>query len=95
MPSLWRYKLETYRRRTFESKDLVVLSMDLICTLALGVIGELICFKGLKLRMAEMILLDMLERVRIVIPKQFRVALTMIGSLAVYDQILLFSSTIM
>ena len=62
-------------------KDLVVLSMDFIWTLVLGVMGELACFMGLKLRIAEMILLAMDCRVAMAIPRQFNVALTSMASL--------------
>lgn len=49
----------SYLRRVFTSRALVVLSIDFTCTLILGVIGELTCFKGLKLSIAEMILFEM------------------------------------
>ncbi len=54
----------------------MVLSIDFICTLILGVIGELTCFMGLKLSMAATILFEMDCRVLIRTPRQFRVALT-------------------
>lgn len=63
------------------SKALVVRSMDLICTLALGVMGELACFNGLKFKIAEMILLAMDWRVRRRVPTQLRVALMRTASL--------------
>ncbi len=53
---------------------LVVLSIALIWTLALGLIGELACFIGLKLSMVESILFAIDGRDRSRLPKQFRVA---------------------
>lgn len=64
------------------SNALVVRSMDLICTLALGLMGELACFIGLKLRIAERILFVIDWRVRSRVPKQFKVAVTSTASLA-------------
>lgn len=59
----------------------MVRSMDLIFTRIVGVIGEFACLRGLKLRIAFTILLEMDCRVRIMIGRQFNVALTKIGSL--------------
>ena len=70
-----------YLRRTFMSNALVVRSIDLIWTLALGVMGELACFIGLKLRIADMILLGMDWRVRRRVLRQLRVALMRTASL--------------
>lgn len=72
---------DTHLLSTFNSTVLVVLSIDLICTFAFGVIGELVCFKGLKFNTAVMILLAAFGRVRIKVPRQFRVALTKMASL--------------
>lgn len=62
---------------------LVVRSIDLICTRALGVMGELACFIGLKFKIAEMILLAVDWRVRRSVPRQLRVALMSTASLEV------------
>ena len=60
---------------------LVVRSMDLIWTLDLGVKGLLPCFRGLKFRTVDTILLAMDCRTRTSTPRQFRVALTSTASL--------------
>lgn len=65
----------------FISNALVVLSIDLICTLAVGLIGELACFIGLKLSIAESILFAIDCRVRNKLPKQFNVAVIKTASL--------------
>ena len=72
-----------YLRYIFMSSALVVLSMDLIWTLALGVMGELACLSGLKFKIADTILLEMDWRVRRSMPRQFRVASTNTASLRV------------
>lgn len=74
-------KTHAYLRRTFISNALVVRSIDLIWTLTLGVMGELACFIGLKVKIAEMILLAMDWRVRRSVPRQLRVALIRTASL--------------
>jgi hypothetical protein len=65
----------------FFSRALVVLSMDFTITRSLGVIGEFACFRGLKLRIVEMILLATAGRVRMRTARQFIVASMRIGSL--------------
>lgn len=65
----------------FMSNALVVLSIALIWTLALGLMGELACFIGLKLRMADRILFAIDWRARSRLPKQFRVAVINTASL--------------
>ena len=60
----------------FTSRALVVRSIDLIRTRILGVIGELACFKGLKLRIAERILFETAGRVRMRTAMPFKVAST-------------------
>jgi len=65
----------------FMSNALVVLSIDLIWTLALGLMGDLVCFIGLKLRMVERILFAIDGRVRSRLPKQLRVAVINTASL--------------
>ena len=70
-----------YLRRTFISNALVVRSMDLIWTLALGLMGKSTCFIGLKFKTAEMILLAMDWRVRRSVPRQLRDALIRTASL--------------
>ena len=63
------------------SKVLVVLSMDLIWTFVWGLIDELACFMGLKLRIADRILFAIDWRLRSREPRQLRVALTNTASL--------------
>ena len=70
----------------FSSNALVVLSIDLICNSIFGVIGELARLRGLKLRMAETILLAMEGRVRIKVGRQFKVAVTRATSLDLRSQ---------
>ena len=59
----------------------VVLSIDLIWTLALVLMDGLAFFIGLKFRMADRILFAMDWRVRTRAPRQLRVALIIIASL--------------
>lgn len=73
--------MKAHLLRTFINTVLVVFSIDLICTFSFAVKGELIGLKGLKFRIAVMILLAAFWRVRINVPRQFRVALTRIASL--------------
>lgn len=58
-----------------------VFSMDLTMTLFLGVSGELANFKGLKVRRAFRMRLDVPGRVRTRMDMQFRVASTINASL--------------
>jgi hypothetical protein len=74
-----------YLRYIFMSSALVVRSMDLIWTLAFGVMGEFTCLSGLKFKIADMILLEMDWRVRSSMPRQFRVASTNTASLEMCD----------
>jgi hypothetical protein len=59
----------------------VVFSIDLTMTLFLGVMGEFASFRGLKLRRAFRIRLEVPGRVRTRIDKQFSVASTRRASL--------------
>jgi len=85
----------TYLRYMLSSNALVVRSIDLIWTLALGLIGELACLNGLKFRIAERILLAIDWRVRRRVPRQLRVALTKTASLEVWYQALSSTTTIL
>lgn len=75
----------TYLRYMLRSNALVVRSIDLIWTLALGLIGEFACLNGLKVRIEGRILLAMDWRVRRSVPRQFRVALIKTASLGIMD----------
>ena len=66
----------------------VVFSMDFTKTLVLGVIGEFASLRGLKLRTAFRILLDVLGRVRISTDSVFRVASTSNASLGKRDEMI-------
>lgn len=59
----------------------MVRSRDLMTTFVLDVMGEFAIFRGLKFKIAEIILLAMEGRSRIRLPKLFRVAVTRSGSL--------------
>ena len=65
----------------FLRNALVVRSIDLTVTLTRGVMGELACFKGLKLRMLDIILLATAGRERTRRDKQFKVPSTKTTSL--------------
>ncbi len=70
------------------SNALVVRSIDFMITLSFGVIGEFACLSGLKFKMAFRILLAIDGRVRMSIPRQFRVAFTKTASLYAISAIL-------
>jgi hypothetical protein len=59
----------------------VVFSIDFTRTLFFGVMGELASFRGLKLRIAFMIRLDVLGRVRTSMDRELSVASTRRASL--------------
>jgi hypothetical protein len=65
----------------------VVFSIDLIITRDLGVSGELASLRGLKLRRALMIRLDVVGRVLMMIDMQFRVASTIKASLQFHQRL--------
>lgn len=65
-----------YLLRTLTSNALVVRSIDLIFTRAVGVNGVTAFFRGLKLRIASSILFAVLARVRSKIARLFSVAFT-------------------
>ena len=67
--------------------------MALIWTLAFGFIGELACLSGLKLRITDMILLDMDWRVRKSVPRQFKVAVMNRASLETEYSGMVFTTT--
>ena len=71
----------SYLRNMFNSNILIVLSTDFICTLSFVPISAWACFKGLKLRMADMILPAIVWRLRTRGARQLRVAVTSTGSL--------------
>lgn len=71
----------TYFFTTFRSRARTVRSIDFAMTLIEGVIGELASFRGLKLSTVEIILLPIEARVRMRLPKLFRVAVTRRASL--------------
>jgi hypothetical protein len=67
----------------------VVFSIDLIITRVLGVRGELASLRGLKLRRALMIRLDVAGRVLMMIDMQFKVASTIKASLKWHQRLVI------